>query len=266
MIIANPIYDVTFKTLLENNRVAKFLIGTILDCKVLSLEPNIQEYPATDEETKKISLFRKDFSAVIKTKEEGERRVIIELQKAKNLTDVFRFTRYLGHEYTKTKHPIIAIYILGFNLSVDAPAFMAKPDCWNLMTNEKIEERDPFVEQLTHKAYFIQTKRLNLGFNTRLEQVLAPFEQTNFIGNDQTTKSFMFETDDEDMQEYLRVLQYVAADEEKRKQLEIENYNAIELDGIFGKQIAKIEEQAEMLKEKDKELEELRKLVETLKK
>jgi hypothetical protein len=27
MIIANPIYDVAFKRLLENNRVAKFLVG-----------------------------------------------------------------------------------------------------------------------------------------------------------------------------------------------------------------------------------------------
>ena len=188
MIIANPIYDVTFKTLLDNNRVAKFLIGAILDCKVLSLVPNITEYPVTDEESKRISLFRKDFSAVINTIEEGEKRVIIELQKAKNLTDVFRFTRYLGHEYTKTEHPIIAIYILDFNLTVDSPAFMSIPECWDLMSKEKIEHKDKFVQQLTHKAYFIQTQRLNLGFSTRLEKVLAPFEQTNFIGNDKTIK------------------------------------------------------------------------------
>jgi hypothetical protein len=36
MIIANPIYDVMFKRILENNRAAKFFIGTILNCKVLS--------------------------------------------------------------------------------------------------------------------------------------------------------------------------------------------------------------------------------------
>ncbi len=28
MIIANPIYDVVFKKLMENNKVAKFFIGT----------------------------------------------------------------------------------------------------------------------------------------------------------------------------------------------------------------------------------------------
>lgn len=30
MIIANPIYDVVFKNLMENDRVAKFFIGTLL--------------------------------------------------------------------------------------------------------------------------------------------------------------------------------------------------------------------------------------------
>ena len=75
------------------------------------------------------------------------------------------------------------------------------------------------------------------------------------------------------MLEYLRVLQHVAADGELRKQLEIENYNTIELEGIFGKQNAKIEEQEEMLKEKDAalsqqaaEIEELKKQLSQLKK
>ena len=245
MIIANPIYDTTFKCLLENNKVAKFLIGTILDCKVLSLEPTAIEYTDEDEETKKISLFRKDFTAIIKTKDEGEKRVIIELQKAKNLGDVFRFTRYLGNEYRKTKHPIIAIYILGFNLSVESPAFTARPGCWDLMTKEKIEKKDAFVEQLTHKAYFIQTKRIKPAYNTRLEKLLAAFEQARFIGDSETTKIFPFDAADDDMKEFLNVLQYVAADEETRKKLERENYQIVELEGIFGEQNAKIAEQAE---------------------
>jgi len=31
MIIANPIYDVVFKMLMENEKVAKFFIGTFLE-------------------------------------------------------------------------------------------------------------------------------------------------------------------------------------------------------------------------------------------
>ena len=44
MIIANPIYDETFKRILENDRAAKFLIGTILDCEVLSLKPTTRDH------------------------------------------------------------------------------------------------------------------------------------------------------------------------------------------------------------------------------
>jgi len=260
MIIANPLYDTAFKRLLENDKVAKFLIGTILDCKVLSLEPSIQEYTDEDTDTKKISLFRKDFTAIIKTKEEGEKRVIIELQKAKNLGDVYRFTRYLGNEYKKTKHPIIAIYILGFNLSINSPAFMVKQDYWDLMTKEKIEKKDAFVEQLTHTAYFIQTKRIQPAYNTRLEKLLSAFEQARFVGDSETTKIYPFETDDTDLKELLNVLQYVAADEETRKKLERENYQTIELEGIFGEKEAKLEKQAEeiaiLLAEKEQQEEE----------
>jgi hypothetical protein len=115
MIIANPIYDATFKRLLENDRVAKFLIGTILDCKVLTLEPTVQEYTEIEKDTQKVSLFRKDFAATIETEKKGSKRVIIEMQKAKVLGDVYRFKNYLGNEYKKSKLPIISIYILGFN-------------------------------------------------------------------------------------------------------------------------------------------------------
>ncbi|MDR2693119.1 MAG: hypothetical protein LBB74_02760 [Chitinispirillales bacterium] len=59
MIIANPIYDVTFKRLLENDRAAKFLIGTILDCNVASLAPAVSERTKYDRNTGELTLFRK---------------------------------------------------------------------------------------------------------------------------------------------------------------------------------------------------------------
>jgi hypothetical protein len=244
MIIANPIYDATFKRILENERVAKFLIGTILDCKVLTLEPTIQEYTQYDKNTQKLSLFRKDFAATIETEKEGKRRVIIEIQKAKVLGDVFRFKDYLGNEYKKSKLPILTIYILGFNLSVNSPAFMSRPDCWDLMTNEKLDVNDFFVGQLTHTAYFVQTLRIKPSFNTRLEKLLSAFEQTRFIGNDETTKLFPYETDDSDMKELLGILQYVAADEKTREELDLENYYLKAMEGMFGEQNEKIEKQA----------------------
>ena len=49
MIIANPIYDVVFKRLMENDRVAKFFISTLLGQKVESLELKPQEFTYTEE-------------------------------------------------------------------------------------------------------------------------------------------------------------------------------------------------------------------------
>ena len=98
MIIANPLYDTTFKRIIENNRAAKFMIGTILNCEVLSLVPTVQEHTEIDKETGRITLFRKDFTATIVTKEEGEKQVIIELQKALALSDIYRFRKYLASE------------------------------------------------------------------------------------------------------------------------------------------------------------------------
>jgi len=182
MIIANPIYDVTFKRILENDHAAKFLIGTILDCEVISLVPNIQERTYEKSEKRDIALFRMDYSATIKTKADGEQRVIIEVQKSLHPGDIERFRGYLGAEYMHSNLPIISIYILGFNLSTESPAFTARPDYRDLQTHEKLEIKDAFVRQVTHDAYFIQTLRIKPSYNTRLEKLLSVFEQANFIG------------------------------------------------------------------------------------
>ena len=49
MVIANPIYDVVFKRMMENEKVAKFFIGTLLEqtIEVVSVKP--QEFNYTNE-------------------------------------------------------------------------------------------------------------------------------------------------------------------------------------------------------------------------
>ncbi|MCL2689689.1 MAG: hypothetical protein FWE57_07575, partial [Chitinispirillia bacterium] len=79
VVIANPIYDAVFKRLLENNKIAKFLIGTILDCKIISLEARVQERTKIDDDTGALTLYRKDFSAEIQTKNGVTKTVIIEM-------------------------------------------------------------------------------------------------------------------------------------------------------------------------------------------
>ena len=283
MLIANPIYDVTFKRLLENDRAAKFLIGTILGCKVLSLEPSIQEHTDLEKDSGKLTLFRMDFAATIESEEEGKKRVIIEMQKALHLGDVYRFRKYLGKEYRESELPIISIYILGFNLSVASPAFSARPDFRDLTTNEKLDINDHFVEHLTHRSYFVQANKIKPGYNTRLEKLLSIFEQSNFAGDNKTTKHFLLDTEDHELREVLKVLHYVAVDKDTRDKLDKEDYYQGAMKEMFGakdreladtkvklEKVSKefeqqgkaLEQQGKVLEQKDKALEQKDKALE----
>lgn len=67
MIIANPIYDLIFKRLMENERVVKFFIGTLMEETIKGMDVKPQEF------TNKIKLaglavFRLDFVAMLKFK------------------------------------------------------------------------------------------------------------------------------------------------------------------------------------------------------
>ena len=44
MVIANPIYDIVFKRLMENDRVAKFFMGTLLEENIEAVEVKPQEF------------------------------------------------------------------------------------------------------------------------------------------------------------------------------------------------------------------------------
>ena len=254
MIIANPLYDVTFKRIIENDRSAKFLIGTILDCEVISLTPNIQERTYEKSETREIALFRMDFSATIKTKEEGEKKVLIELQKALHAGDIKRFRGYLGSEYINSTLPLITIYILGFDLSIDAPAIVANPECWNLLTKQKIDTKDHFIQHLTHKAYFIQTLKIKPSYNTRLEKLLSVFEQANFIGHSQITKAYTMSDIEPELNEIVKMLQYMAADDDLKNELNYEEYYHQEMENMFGNSNREIIEKSNIIKDNIKKL------------
>ena len=67
MIIANPIYDVVFKYLLEDAEIARDLLSTILGEEVVQLEFKPQE--TSTESSDSIKILRLDFKAIIKKKD-----------------------------------------------------------------------------------------------------------------------------------------------------------------------------------------------------
>jgi hypothetical protein len=73
MIIANPIYDLIFKRWMENERVAKFFIGTLMEETLKGIDVKPQKF------TNKIKLavlvvFRLDSVAMLKFKEMKQKK------------------------------------------------------------------------------------------------------------------------------------------------------------------------------------------------
>jgi hypothetical protein len=59
MIIANPIYDVVFKRMMENDKVAKFFIGTLIDQPIDTIDLKPQEF-TYENKLATLSFFRFD--------------------------------------------------------------------------------------------------------------------------------------------------------------------------------------------------------------
>jgi len=248
IVIANPIYDIIFKKVMDNINVAKFIISTILNCEVLTLEPQPQEHIYIDKDDNP-RLFRLDFAANIYTKAEGERKVLIEIQKARKDGVVERFRKYLGNEYMTSLLPIITIYILGFDLDVDSPIFEINPIGQDSLTHERVDSKHYLVKGVTHKSYFIQTLKIKPSDNTMLEKLLSIFEQENFIDEAKTAKPFNFPVTEPGLSEMVDILQFVLADAETKEKLKEELYYQEYLEDTFGEKDREIATKAQIISE-----------------
>ncbi len=248
MVIANPIYDVVFKRLMENNRVAKFFISTLLDEEIESVEVKPQEYTYEGElnydDPKQVAIleerikqrytiwvYRLDFIATIKTETGEYRKVLIEIQKAKNETDLMRFRNYLAEHYKKqdlidnekTVLPITTIYILGFTLpEITAACVKVERNYKDLINNVIIHSKSDFIEKLTHDSFVVQIDRITDKYQTRLDKLLSIFEQNNFIDNQKITKQFHHEADTEELKIITDILHYTGTDPVEKRKIEVE--------------------------------------------
>ena len=283
MLIANPIYDTVFKYLMENLDIAKGIISTLIDEEIDYLDFSAQEKVYKNKE-KLLTVYHLDFIAKLRKKEGGYKNVLIELQKANVPYDIMRFRRYIGEQYKKEDEilindkvskeplPIITVYFLGFYISKTLPSVIkVNRDYIDVLNGKEIEERNDFIECLTHNSYVIQVPGLKLEMRNRLEYVLSIFKQENFIDPDHHLKDYEYETDDELMKKILKRLEKAAADKELLQQLELEEMAIREYECSLGKLEQKlqqkdkiIEEKDQVIEEKDKALEEKEKLIQEL--
>ena len=196
MEVANPIYDVVFKYLMQDQRVARLLIARITGLAVQSLtvspqETSVHRTPHVPDHDLPLTLLRMDFAARVQTADGSERQVLIEIQKANAPTVIERFRRYLGqqigsgdniltHPSGRTEAvPIVTIYFLGYALNElsDEAVIDVCPRVTERRTGRELQASHPLVEGIHHRSHIIQIPRLASRRRDELERVLAIFDQ-----------------------------------------------------------------------------------------
>jgi len=236
--IANPIYDVVFKYLMSDNKIAKLMLSTIIGKEVISLQ-----FRDTEKQTdldKSIKYHRIDFSAEILDEKNEKQVVIIELQKIRLPADILRFRRYLGEQYMSKENtylginekgdpeikaiPMINIYFLGYELyKIDAPVLKINHETIDIATNQKIEEKTDFTECLTHDSFIIQIPYLKEKRRNDLEKLLAIFDQSYLEATDQHILNLKDEEYPEKYKEIVRVLLKAISEPEIRRKMDLED-------------------------------------------
>ncbi len=276
ILIANPIYDVVFKYLLDDNNIARELLSTILGANIVELSVKPQETIVKDDITGEIKIFRLDFKAVIKLEDGEHKTVLIELQKAKQSHDISRFRTYLGENYKKLESvtladgvrdtislEIVSIYILGFNLEgVDVPVLKVSRVYTDAITNEIVVANNEFITKLTHESYTIQIKRLKHEQRNKLEQVLEVFSQDNVTENAHNIQ-LSDQSPNPLVKKMLKRLSRAVSNEEIRRKMDAEDL----IERLVKRESeAKSQMYKAIIEEKDAEIEALKRQFEALKK
>jgi len=273
MKIANPIYDVVFKYLMEDERIARTILSALLKKDVVRVEMRAHEY--SNDERDALSVFRIDFGATIRDKQGMESLTLVELQKTWVETETLRFRQYLGVQYRSPKNmrgdfavPMVAVYLLGHKVgAIEEPVLYVSHDCRDYNEN-RVEKGlpDPFVESLTHDSIIVQIPRLHGQINNHLEKVLSIFDQSRRDSDDEQLLSIdeRAYSDDTDMERILHRLTMAAADAQMRHRMDVEDeyFSIIEKrdteilikDRQLAEQNVKLAEQDKQLAEQDKQL------------
>ena len=253
MQIANPIYDAVFKFMMNDNKVAKLLLSAIIGEEILELtfQPTELEVPLQES----ITVLRMDFKALVQYSSGEKKIIIIEIQKAKLHTDIMRFRRYLGEQYSdqdnaeivkkvdkvgnvlnehKKAYPILSIYFLGHKLNhaKNIPVIKVARSYYDLATGKVLSKKEDFIESLTHDSFIIQIPFISGHRRTELEQLLHVFDQ-----KEAETKGsqHLLNIKEEDIpKRYRRVLRRLleaVADARTRKLMQAEDELISELQG-----------------------------------
>ncbi len=191
LIIPNPIYDVVFRYLMEDPDSALIVISTLINEKIkkLHLEPlthsekneNQAKIEIQDPKTKDdIFLFHLDFTAVIELPDGSEEIIMIELQKASEPEDIFRFKRYISKNFQKKQEKeitdpktqaietinkpirLIPIFILNFRIENEINDLLIKTNRikTGIFKNKNLQKHNEFIDNLSYDILVVQLPNL----------------------------------------------------------------------------------------------------------
>ena len=240
--VANPIYDIVFKYIMEDERIAKTILSALLKREVVTVEQRRNEYSNGSRDN--LSIFRIDFGATVREEDGTLRLILIELQKTWLETETLRFRQYLGAHYANPENiikddrqghalPMVTVYLLGHKVGdIQEPILFVRRKAYDYDDNEVHQGLpNPFVDSLTHDSIIVQIPRLHGQINNRLESVLNVFDQTRKDANHQILNidESIYEGDD-DMMYVLRRLKEAASDNKLRHDMNVEDeyFSAIE--------------------------------------
>ena len=274
--IANPIYDLAFKYLMEDERVVKILLSALLRKQVTHVTTRRNELINVERDP--VSVFRLDYRAVTVDAQGHEEHVLIELQKTDLPSDLLRFRQYIGTQYRdeenmvsevdgspvdNRKHalPMIAIYLLGHRVgSIEEPVLYVTPKAENY-DGEPVSQGlpDPFVDSLTHSSIIVQIPLLHGRLRNHLERILNIFDQTR----KDTAQGYLLNIDeadysgDEDQRLIFHRLLTAGASKEMRERMEMEEL----LFRDYDERGVELLKQRKRLQENEKKLQENEKLL-----
>ena len=265
MIVANPIYDIVFKYLLEDERIARTLLSALLKKDVVAVESRRNEYSNIGRNG--LSVFRIDFGATIQESDGSRHLILIELQKTWLETETLRFRQYLGAQYANVENmlpeaggayaiPMVTVYLLGHKVGdIEEPVLYVRRQSYDY--NDRLVTKglpDPFIDSLTHDSIIVQIPRLHGQVNNRLDKVLSIFDQSHTEGANKQVLNIderLYAGDDEMLHIVHRLLA-AASDSRMRHEMNVEDeyYSVIEKrDTTIMLRDKKIAEQGATIKE-----------------
>ena len=272
MIVANPIYDIVFKYLMEDERIARTILSALLKKEVTDVKVRRNEYSNSNREN--LSIFRIDFGATIQEPDGSKHLILIELQKTWLETETLRFRQYLGVHYANPENilpesregyaiPMVTVYLLGHKVGdIEEPVLYVRRHSYDYNDNLVTKGLpNPFIDSLTHDSIIVQIPRLHGQVNNRLDKVLSIFDQSHTEGANKQVLNIderLYAGDDEMLHIVHRLLA-AASDSRMRHEMNVEDeyYSVIEKrdttimlrDKKIAEQVATIKEQGDTIEQ-----------------